>query len=45
MRLMIAAAVIVAAVSSSAKAAADANQLPDCSDRQRAQEITENACA
>ena len=33
MRLMIATAAIVAALSSSAKAAADANELKDCSDR------------
>jgi hypothetical protein len=33
MRLMIATAAIVAALGSSAKAAADANQIKDCSDR------------
>ena len=43
MRLMIATAAIVAALSSSAKAAADANQLKDCSDRNALNSIAVDA--
>jgi hypothetical protein len=43
MRLMIATAAIVAALSSSAKAAADANQLKDCSDRNALNDIAVDA--
>lgn len=43
MRLMVATVAIVAALTSSAKAAADANQLKDCSDRNALNDISVDA--